>query len=281
MSAIERQLRPQLLDAFSHELLTGALQVAGDQNNPVRHSQFASSMRALFDHTLHALAPDGNVPQCSWYAQQPGTNGPTRRQRAKYATQGGLSDAYVAQIGIDVKDIHDEALEAIQEMNKYTHVQVDTLVQDQAAIDLFVDDAMGALINLFSSFEHCRATVINALAEKIDWETTQALASDAIGEVDILATHYSIEGAYVEDIAISDITNDSIRFKAIGTLVVELQWGSDSDLERGDGATSSQSFPFQVSMEAPVTDVTAFHSVGYTVDTGDWFGDGDDDDDVD
>src|SRR5579864_1496972 len=168
MSALEQELRSKLRDDFSHQLLTGALQVASDQSNPVRHSQFASSMRSLFDHTLHALAPDANVTQCSWFAQEPGTNGPTRRQRAKYATQGGLSDQYVAQVGVDVKDLHDEALAAIQEMNKYTHVQQNTLVQDQAQIDAFTNDAMSALLNLFLSFEHCRATVIEALAEKID-----------------------------------------------------------------------------------------------------------------
>jgi hypothetical protein len=59
-------------------------------------------MRELFGHTLHALAPDANVTKCEWFKRVPKTNGPTRRQRAKYATQGGLSDDYIDEIGVHV-----------------------------------------------------------------------------------------------------------------------------------------------------------------------------------
>jgi hypothetical protein len=59
-------------------------------------------MRELFGYTLQTLAPDENFTECEWFEPEPGTKGPTRRQRAKYATQGGLSDDYIAEIGVDV-----------------------------------------------------------------------------------------------------------------------------------------------------------------------------------
>jgi hypothetical protein len=68
----------------------------------IRLNQFAAAMRELFGHTLHALAPDANVTKCEWFKRVPKTNGPTRRQRAKYATQGGLSDDYIDEIGVHV-----------------------------------------------------------------------------------------------------------------------------------------------------------------------------------
>src|ERR1700759_3976934 len=93
------ELRKVLLDEFSNQLLTGALQVVGDAGNPIRLSQFATAMRELFSYTLQTLAPDVEVTKCVWFKQEPDTQGPTRRQRAKYAMQGGLADDYVAEIG--------------------------------------------------------------------------------------------------------------------------------------------------------------------------------------
>ena len=102
LPSLELKLRSKLIDDFSAQVLTGALAVVAVPNNPIRLNQFAAAMRELFGHTLHALAPDANVTKCEWFKRVPTTNGPTRRQRAKYATQGGLSDDYIDEIGMHV-----------------------------------------------------------------------------------------------------------------------------------------------------------------------------------
>ncbi|HET7085150.1 MAG TPA: hypothetical protein VFI23_10290 [Rhizomicrobium sp.] len=270
MPSLEENLREKLVDDFSQRLLSGALQVIPDQANPIRLSQFAAAMRELFNYTLHTLAPDGNVTKCVWFKLEPGTASPTRRQRAKYATQGGLSDEYVAEIGVDVEHLHDEAIAAIGEMSKYTHVRPGTLVEDQGVIDAFVNDAMTALLGLFSSFEHCRETVIEALVNEIDDEAVNALITETIQEVDQLSSHHSIEEVYVDKMRIVSLTQDAISFEVTGSLAVELQWGSNSDVRRGDGATLDQSFPFTVTMCCPVDDVSTFYDVVYGVDTSEW-----------
>ena len=268
--SMEDRIRERLVDQFSNQLLTGALQAVRDQSNPIRHSQFASAMRELFSYTLHTLAPDAEVTQCGWYHQEPNTDGPTRRQRAKYATQGGLSDEYVAEIGVEVEDLHREAIAAIGEMSKYTHVRPETIIEDQHQIDAFVTDAIGALVNLFSSFEHCRASVIHALLEKIDDTAAEALISETIVEVDALSSHHSVDEVYVDKMRIASLTHDTIHIEVTGSLGVELQWGSNSDLRRGDGATLSQYFPFTVTMQSPVDDVGDFDDVRYGVDISSW-----------
>jgi hypothetical protein len=277
MPFLEEQLRAKLVDDFSGQLLTGSLLVIRDQGNPIRLSQFATAMRELFTYTLHTLAPDENVTHCAWFDQEPNTNGPTRRQRAKYATQGGLSDEYVEGIGVDVAHLHDEAIAAINEMSKYTHVRPDTVVEDQGEIDTFVADAMTALLGLFSSFDHCRATVVDALVDKIDDAAVNALVAETLLSVDELSSHHSVDEVYVDKMRIVSLTNDKIYFEVKGSLGAELQWGSNSnsDLRRGDGATLEQSFPFTVTMQSPVDDVSAFDEVEYVVDTSEWFGDDD------
>jgi hypothetical protein len=274
-STLEAKLRSQLIDDFSVQVLTSALFVVGNPNIPIRLNLFAAAIRELFGYTLHTLAPDANVAQCEWFKPDRGTNGPTRRQRAKYATQGGLSDRYIAGIGVDVKHLHDAAIKALEGMNKYTHVRPGTIIDDPEEITAFVEGAMCALLGLFTSFGECRASVLDALSEEIDNEAVNALIAETIQEVDELATHHSVEEVYVEKTRVVSLTHDTIYFKATGTLAVELQWGSNSDLRRGDAATAEESFPFEVTMQSSIDNITDFDEVEYRVDTSSRFDDDD------
>jgi hypothetical protein len=268
--ALEAELRSKLIDDFSGLVLTGALKVVADPSNPIRLNLFAAAMRELFGHTLHALAPDANVTKCEWFKLEPHTNGPTRRQRTKYATQGGLSDDYIEEIGVDVEHLHDAAIKAVEEMSKYTHVRPGTIVTEPHEITVFVAGAMHALLGLFASFDECRSRVLDALSEEIDGEAVNALITETIQSVDELATHHSVEEVYVEQTRVIALTHETIYFKATGTLAVELQWGSNSDLRRGDGATLDDSFPFEVTMESPIDGISTFNHVEYSVDTRKW-----------
>lgn len=270
MRPVEAELRSKLIDDFSAQVLIGALRVVADQKNPIRLNLFAAAIRELFGHTLHTLAPHANVTKCEWFKPDPQTNGPTRRQRAKYATQGGLSDDYIEEIGVDVMHLHDAAIEAVKDMSKYTHVRPNTIVDDSHEIDAFVDGAMHALLDLFKSFDECRSEVLDTLSEKIDDKAMDALIFETIVNVDALASHHSIEEVYVAQARVVALTHDTIYFKVTGTLAVELQWGSNSDLRRGDGATLDESFPFEVTMQSPIDDILEFYDVEYGVDTSEW-----------
>jgi hypothetical protein len=249
--------------------------VLDDPNNPIRLNQFAAAMRELFGHTLHALAPDGNVTKCDWFEPQPGTKGPTRRQRAKYATQGGLSDDYIAEIGVNVQRLHDVAIKAVDDMSKYTHARPGIITGNPHEIAAFVDGSMHALLGLFTSFAECRSSVLDALSKEIDDQAVDALITETIQSVDELAPHHSVEEVYVEDTRVVSLTHDTIYFKATGTLAVGLQWGSNSDVSRGDGIELDASFPFEVTMQSPIDDVSSFYGVEYSVDTSTWSADDD------
>lgn len=273
--SLEDRIRAKLDDEFCQSVLTGAIRVVGDDANPIRLNLFAAAVRELFGHLLHMRAPDAGVTACPWFKQEENTDGPTRRQRAKFATPGGLSDKAVEELGVDVADLHDRAIKAIDELNKYTHLRPGTIVSDQSEIETFVDDAMDALLGLLDSFEACRRTVLDALSEKIDHEAVTALITETIQEVDELATHHTVDEVHVESTEIVSMTHDELCIEAKGTLSVGLQWGSNSDLRRGDGATLNEDFPFVVTMKSFVEDMSDFHDVSYVVDTSEWFGNGD------
>jgi Predicted pPIWI-associating nuclease len=67
----EATLRGWLVNEFSQHVLAGAFRVAADRQNPLRLNLFAAALRELFSHTLHTLAPDTEVTQCSWYTPEP------------------------------------------------------------------------------------------------------------------------------------------------------------------------------------------------------------------
>ncbi|ANY85468.1 hypothetical protein BB934_45450 (plasmid) [Microvirga ossetica] len=268
---LEKELRPKLLDEFSQHVLTGAMRVVRDEKNPIRLNLFAAAVRELYSHTLHLLAPDERVTKCSWYRLEPGTKGPTRAQRAKFATQGGLSDEFIAEVGVDVEHLHRAAIDAINELNKFTHVRPGVIEPDKGKVESFVSEALSALIGLFESFAECSEEVLHTLQDAIDRAAVEAFVLETIPEVDELATHHSVEEAYVEDMAITAVTETTVHFKLSGSLSVELQWGSNSDWRRGDGAKMRQSFPFEMTMQSSVDALTNFDEVVFQVDTSRWY----------
>lgn len=275
---LEAGIRARLDDDFCKQVLTGALKITTDQQNPIRINLFSAAMREIFSYVLHLRAPDEEVTACAWFTAKEGVKRPTRKQRAKYATQGGLSDEYVAELGIDVVEFHDQAISAIDELSKYTHVRPGTIVTGPAEIDAFVEGALWALNDLLLSFETCRRTVLNALSDTIDDEAVTALISETIQDVDEIATHHSVDEVIVEGTEVISITHDELCIRATGTLSVGLQWGSDSDVANDMGATLDESFPFVVTMRSSVEDTSTFYDIEYSVDTSDWFGKDDDDD---
>jgi hypothetical protein len=271
MPTLDEQITTLPLDDFSKLVVRGAMRVVVDAENPIRLNLFAAAIRELFGHTLHRLAPDGEVMACDWFKFEEGQKKPTRRQRAKYATQGGLPDEFIRQAGIDVERLHDAAIMAVDTLSKYTHVREGVIVQDPVEIDTFVGNALGALVGLFGSFTSCRSQIEEAVYEQVNDESVSALLYETIQSLDEIATHHSIDEIYVDDVKVARIDASTIHFDVSGSVSVQLQWGSNSDVARDEGALMDKSFPFRVTMWSPVKNVTAFEDTDYIVDTGSWW----------
>jgi hypothetical protein len=250
--ALTARIRDKLPQGLVQKLLTGALRVIQDSGNPVRHHLFCAAFRSLFENLLHDLAPDDNIKQCSWFRVETGYGTVSRRQRAVYATQGGLSDNYVKTVlGFDPRHLHKRVTQAIDDLSKYTHVREESLIEDDGEIAAFVQGSLEALESLFAAIEECRRRVVDALEEHIDLNVVDALVSDTLEEVDILATHYWLDDSQIDEVRVSSIDNEDIRFGVRGQLTVVLQWGSDSDYRNDFGARATATFPFDCVLSSP------------------------------
>jgi hypothetical protein len=258
----------RLPDQFSQDLLAGSLMVANDRNNPVRLHLAAAGLRELFGHILHADAPDDEVRACAWFKQEPNTQTVTRRQKAIYSTQGGLSDAFVEQLGLDVVHLHRAAIRSIEALNKATHVRPDTLVNDEAAIKSFIDEALAALEGLLVSFSEGRSAVKEALVDDVYRAMSNALIEQTFDDIDSLAGKgYEID-PWIDDaeIEIEALRSQFIVVRFSGVANVTLHYGS-----KHDAAEIQHAFPFWLRFEAPTEKPTELTLAAHHFDDRSWY----------
>lgn len=111
---------------------------------------------------------------------------------------------------------------------------------------------------------------------EIDW-LDQALLEHLIGEplqeIEELATHVVYQHVEVLVISLS-ITDEQARAQVQGSIDVEFQYGSSSDLARDIGMVSSYSFPFEGELELAISSqsVTA---ANLKADVSEWDDEGD------
>lgn len=269
-----QDVREGLATEFERRLFDAALANLADTEHPLRLNNFAYAIRELSRHVLQRLAPDERVRACSWYIKDPAALlRVTRRQRTTYAIQGGLTDAYVADVlGIDVGSLHVQLLNAIDNLSKYTHVEAATFASPVSEVDHQTDEVLNALSDLFRLIEECKAEVANALEERIGTAVVDQVLQETVLAIDELATHHSIDEIYTDHVEVEAIDDQFIHITARGTLECELQWGSSSDLRRGDGAVLAQSFPFMCELKSVVESPEEFHPDLTTlqVDTSAW-----------
>jgi hypothetical protein len=263
------KLRSRLPDDHSLKMLDGALKVLEQADNPMRAQQFASTQRELIAHVLEVLAPTADVMRCSWFKQDKGVDGPTRRQRAIYTCRGGLSDSFLADhLQVDPSELHSGFSEAFQKLNKRTHIRLGTVLTDQNEIDDFASETLSALNGIFDTMDELRETVTTAISKELHGEAMSAFINETIEELDILAGRYNTGAVWIDDAKVLSIDADTIKYQVDGTVDVTLMYGG-----RSDPAEIDENFPYKCTTVAAVGDPTRFDAskTAMAVDTSSWF----------
>ena len=275
MSNLREIIESRLVDGFEKQLYQAALYNLDDIKNQLRFNNFAYAMRELVRHVLNRLAPDMEVLDCCWYKNEMDReNGITRIQRVNYAVQGGLSNEYVTDVlGLDIQQIRKSLKKSHDNLSKHTHINVATFDIPEDRIGEFVDQTLSSIYEFFVSIEENRQSLISALWEQIDQATIEAALRETIQDIDELASHHYIEEIYTDQINITNISSRFIEFDTEGSVACELQWGSNGDMRRGDGAVIPKSFPFTCSLRSFVYDPSEVQidDGDFQVDTSSWW----------
>lgn len=261
-------------EGFERNLFLAAQNNLADQSNPLRLNNYAYAMRELTRYVLHRLAPDEKVLRCPWYKNETQKeNGISRKQRAYYAVQGGLDNSYVESIlELDVNEIHRDLVKVIDNLNKYTHIEPKVFDLPSPIVDTEVRKTTDAVYEFLTVIRDLRKLIIDSLWDRIDEAVIYEALRETLVSIDALATHHYIDEVYTHEVDIFEINHESIMFRAHGSIGCELQWGSNSDLRRGDGAVLRQDFPFTCELSSPVSDPEAVETIDDSVgvDTSSW-----------
>ncbi|PBP46188.1 hypothetical protein [Pseudomonas syringae] len=249
-------------DEFHHQLYAAALGNLGDLNNPLRFNNFAYTLRELINSIFNQRAPRAEVVQCSWYIDEAGRpdikDAVTKIQNARYVVQGGFSDEYVAnELKLDLSPERKAIRDSLTELSKYTHVQKTTFNLPDHEVDVLVQRSIGALTGLAVAMVDCHSKIAHSLYEAIEEQAINEVVSDSLEAVDGIAPHYSLEGVSVHFSRVERITHDTVHLVAGGFIDIQLQWGSNSDVRRGDGLLKDEWLEFRCNLSCSVENPTA------------------------
>lgn len=261
------------LEDFESKLLNAATDELS-RDSPLAFNSFCSACREVVRSVLHRLAPDEEIKQCGWFTpDSTSSNGITRKHRVYYAVQGGLSDTYVqTELRLDISEMHKTLKNAIDDLSKYTHVNEKTFAISPTEAAVRSKEILTALFNLFSSIQSLRSAICGTLQKQLDETAIGSALSETILEIDELSTHHYIDDIDCEQYLVTSISSREILINVHGTIYVELQWGSNSDIRNDMGAIIPQDFPFTCTISAPLSEINelSVDDNGFRVDVSSW-----------
>lgn len=277
METLVEAVRRNLADGFELDFFDAVIQDYRDSKSKLRVNNFALGIRELLNNVLRRLGPDADVRLCSWFKEDSGdVKYPTRAQRINYAVHGGMDGDFVNnELGVDVSESRECLVAHYNILSDYAHVTPKNLgINDKE--NSLAREVLSSMSTFFDQMDKCRSEVVYASEKHINNELLDTFFSETISEIDTLATHHWVEGVYVDSVLISCIDSSGVYFDVDGTIDVALQWGSDGDMRRGDGASQDISLPFKAKMSCPVSGFNNFTIIEpIDVVTDDWYGVGD------
>jgi len=263
-SSKAHEVRENLHNEFQREIFDAAATNLIDHTNKLRINNFAYAARELIRIYLSSVLDDGDVVKCFWFKGD-GKGKPTRAERMHYAIHRGLDPEIVRKrLGYDPNVIIKSLLKNIDSLSKYTHISDKTFPTDECdnelALNLFEN-----LAEFLGNITDAEKNIISALEDDVYKAAEEGLLSEYFEAVDHLATHHGIEGIYIDSVHIELFDSNNLTFVVGGQLEFSLQWGSNSDIRKGDGAIGGIDIQFSATVKADIEDITNLEVVSYNL----------------
>jgi hypothetical protein len=240
-----KEIRDYLDTGFEKELFDAVIENLVDFKNSLRLNNFSYAARELLRIYLNNRSNDATIKSCPWFNSETNKGRTTWADKMHYIIHKGLSPDYLNNtVGIDMDNVIRTLNKNIDILNKYTHIS-DTFNKNNKDNSI-AKNLFHSLWDFFNLIEGTRKELCDHFITEIADVATNTFVLSIFDAIEGLATHSVIDEAYVETIDIIDFDNKEIRFEACGTVYVELQWGSNSDFKRGDGARGVASYPFSM-----------------------------------
>ena len=244
------------LDNFEKDLLNASLVNLFNTRNKLHINNFAYSVRELITIYLNRRAPEKRIKDTVWFNEEK----VSRTHQVKYLIQKNIDDEYFdpkeTNLLQEIRECGSNFNKLYNKLNKFTHINKKTFNYNSTEGYDYIKELFDAIFNFFTMLENLENELQNFLADYIDGHLHEEIAHGAIDAIDECSTHHLIEDTQIYSIVVNEIDEEYIYFNGEGEISVEQQYGSNSDLRRGDGMTTSTTFPVSFSGRVEVSDFT-------------------------
>ncbi len=271
------KIRTILSTQFENDLFEASLKSLYDTSNKLRYNNFAFSIRELSRHFLKSLSPEQSILNCNWYKPETQNNKPTRRQKIKYAIQGGICDDTLRKLGFNVLNLNNtisSIIDSINTLSKFTHINPEIFDLNKDDVDKNSTKVLNTFLKFVETIEIYREKLKSFLDGHIEDHMVYSIISSYFENLDSLAPHYSLKDSEVSEYNISEINDEEIIVTVSGNLYVILEYGSRKDRREGDGLDIKESFPFETKIRYEISDDfpdVNYEVEDYDVDTSRWY----------
>ena len=271
------QIKKYLYDGYEKDFFDECIKNLSDTGSRIRLSNFAYSLRELVREVLADRAPDGRIKNSCWYKPEYNEKGLeviSRKQRMKYAIQGGLPDSIVKdEMKMVVDETTKEVKNQIDRLSKYTHITRDVFYSEDD-IEALAEESLEAVDELLRTVADARERFGDLVIDRINDEIFDTFLYNTINEIDCLSTHHTIHFFRLDESEVIQINDDNIFFHVKGRVFVRLQYGSNMDQKNELGYVMDVDYPFEAVFTAYIPkslDDLMLSQVSFEVDTNEFF----------
>jgi Predicted pPIWI-associating nuclease len=240
---LDERLQP--FSAHLRTILRGAFASFADLENPLRFTNTGNALRELLREFLAEIAPDDRVKICKWFRPEPSYDGVTRRHRTMFAVYSYLDPTtFPGSFVTEVDDLAGEIVRYVEKLSAFTHVTKDILSKLEVEASTIFDNTVSLFLRLFEAIESAREHVRDTLESALAIDLAVLFTSEFFDDLDALSTHTRPQDAEEIRVKVTNIGDEIIEFSGTGSVLCDLQYGSDGDCRRGDGLEWTDSFPF-------------------------------------
>lgn len=248
----------------------------------IAFNYFALGMREVVNRTISELTNKEQICNSEWFPKY-GIHGDDPQ---KISTKQKLANIVLKENSMDVlfklfpiDNSIDALCEMMQKLSFYVHLSL-RLDSDK------ITDELEKVIIICGNFFETLSSVqkeIEDLVEITEEGVFDDVLSRTIQELDEIATHYYSPDVEIDKIVIQELLEesaDSMKVKVLcqGRISAELQYGSDADQTRDEGATLDIEFPLEAIVELVYAHdggelmVMEVNVVSVDVDNSSWYG---------
>jgi len=245
-----KEFKKYLDGDFENNLFDSAI-VNLETYNSLTFNNFAYAMREMLRIVFHRLSPEDEIRKCSWYLDLKDPKDIiTRRQRYKYAIQGGIGEFLLKQFRLDksIEKACTSLLQQIEVLNNFTHIQKHTYNLSIEDTKEKANQCFDAVLKVVRLIKRVRNKLFKHIVEYLDERLLNKTVMEYVENIDLIAARASVEEIKANKFINMAIDSSSVSFTVSGDIYCLLEYGNKIDIENGDDWSCYMDFEF----DAPV-----------------------------